>query len=116
MHRIEIRRIYEPASAHDGLRVLVDRIWPRGISREAAAIDHWARDLAPSTDLRKWFHHDRERWEEFQRRYRAELEPHRSALADLLARADSGGMTLLFAARDTRRNHAVVLRDVLMRL
>ncbi|MCB1885478.1 MAG: DUF488 domain-containing protein [Geminicoccaceae bacterium] len=111
MRRIAIKRIFDPASPDDGFRVLVDRVWPRGVSKKEAAIDHWAKDVAPSTGLRKWFNHDPERWEEFQRRYREELEDREAGLDALVKKAGDGPMTLLFAAKDTERNQAVVLRD-----
>jgi uncharacterized protein YeaO (DUF488 family) len=110
---IQLKRVYDPPAASDGLRVLVDRIWPRGLSKEKAAVDVWARDVAPSTELRKWFHHDPVRWEEFQSRYRSELKVRTEALANLRARCASGPASLLFAAKDTKRNHAVVLREIL---
>ena len=105
--------VYDPPDASDGLRVLVDRIWPRGLSKEKAAVDVWARDVAPSTELRKWFHHDPGRWEEFQSRYRSELKLRTEALANLRARCAFGPASLLFAAKDMKRNHAVVLREIL---
>lgn len=113
--RILIKRAYEPPAAEDGQRVLVDRLWPRGISKARIQIDFWARELAPSTELRKWFNHDPARWEEFQRRYRAELEApeHAVLLDDLAARARTQPMTLLYGARDTEHNEAVVLQDLL---
>lgn len=113
--RIEIKRAYEPPAAEDGQRVLVDRLWPRGISKARIQIDAWIRDVAPSTELRKWFNHDPARWEEFQRRYREELQaPERAALLDDLAtRARERPVTLLYGARDTEHNEAVVLRDLL---
>lgn len=116
MRHIAVRRIYEQASEEDGFRVLVDRIWPRGISKEAAAIDHWAKDLAPSAPLRKWFNHDPARWEEFQRRYGAELQDNSGALQELLERCGSRSMTLLFAAKDSKCNQAVVLKNALDRM
>jgi uncharacterized protein YeaO (DUF488 family) len=94
---------------------MVDRIWPRGLSKEKAAVDLWDRDVAPSTALRKWFNHDPHRWEEFQSRYRSELKLRTEALANLRARCASGPVSLLFAAKDTKRNHAVVLRAILAR-
>lgn len=112
---IRIKRVYEPASPEDGYRVLVDRLWPRGVSRAAARIDVWARALAPSDALRRWFGHDPERWEEFRRRYRRELmeaEP-KAMLADLAARARRGPVTLVYGARDPDHNQAVVLAAVL---
>lgn len=111
--KIVTKRIYETASEEDGFRVLVDRIWPRGLKKEKAAIDLWAKDVAPSTDLRKWFHHDPDRWEEFERRYRAELKECRPALEDLLKRAGRHRLTLLFAAREQEQNQATVLAEVL---
>ncbi len=111
--RIWLRRAYDPPTRNDGYRVLVDRIWPRGVSRDDAAIDHWAREMAPSDDLRRWFNHDPGRWDEFQRRYRAELEAHDDALDTLVDRVGQGRVTLVYGARDQRHNNAVVLRDVI---
>ncbi len=107
-----VKRVYDPASPDDGVRVLVDRLWPRGLKREAANLDLWLKEAAPSEALRRWFNHDPKRWAEFQKRYRAELvaKPESiKALRDLLAGARP--VTLLFAAKDTARNNAVVLRD-----
>ena len=112
--RIRLKRAYRPAASTDGMRVLVDRLWPRGIAKSAAAIDRWAKDVAPSTALRKWFAHDPERWPEFRRRYVAELRTHRKELATLRAEARRGTLTLVFAAKDERHNDAVVLRNVLL--
>ena len=95
------------------MRILVDRIWPRGISKERAALDHWAKDLAPSTKLRQWFHRDTGRWGEFQTRYRAELAQHEAELAELRAKIARRRATLLFAAANVEHNHAMVLKDVL---
>lgn len=111
--RCTIKRIYETASKNDGFRVLVDRIWPRGVSKEDAAIDYWAKDLAPTTELRKWFNHDPEKWDGFQQRYRKELAGRKAELDELVRKAGDGPVTLLFAAKDTEHNQAVVLRDVL---
>ena len=115
---IEIKRVYEAPAVADGHRVLVDRLWPRGLRREHAAIDAWLKDLAPSSGLRQWFAHDAERWPEFQRRFREELAAPAVLvhLQDLRARARSGNVTLLFAARDATRCNASVLRDVLLEL
>ena len=110
---ITLKRAYDPAAADDGYRVLVDRLWPRGVSREDARLDDWARELAPSTELRRWFGHDPERFEEFQRRYREELAQHGDELEELRARASSVRLTLVFGARDTEHNDAVVLAEVL---
>lgn len=110
---IELRRAYESPDPDDGHRVLVDRLWPRGVSRDALRIDEWTKDLAPSTELRKWFGHDQDRWDEFQDRYRAELDAHSDELDRLAEIAAAGPLTLVFAARDVDHNDAVVLRAVL---
>jgi uncharacterized protein YeaO (DUF488 family) len=113
---LQIKRAYEPAASEDGFRVLVDRLWPRGLSKEAAAVDEWLKDIAPSAELRKWFGHDPERWAAFRARYREELRsPKRSAALARLRHAarTRGSVTLLFAARDTTHNHASVLLEVL---
>src|SRR5262245_6372310 len=113
---IALKRIYAERSPEDGFRVLVDRLWPRGLAKATAGIDLWFKDAAPSPDLRRWFNHDPDRWQEFQRRYRAELADNGAALATLsdLAR-EHRKLTLLYAARDTKHNHAVVLQDMLQR-
>lgn len=114
MTRIEIKRAYEPPAAGDGIRVLVDRLWPRGVAREAAHIDHWLKDVAPSAPLRKWFGHDPARWTEFRARYRAELKANAEAMAALRNLADKATkLTLVFAARDETHNNAVVLKELL---
>lgn len=112
---IHIRRVYEPATPADGQRVLVDRLWPRGLRKEAAHLDAWLRELAPSDSLRRWYGHDPARWAEFARRYRAELaEPACVALlADLADRARSGPLTLVCAARDVAHSNAAVIGRVL---
>src|SRR6187551_2967792 len=97
---VKIKRAYERPAADDGTRVLIDRLWPRGVKKTDAAIDHWAKELAPSTELRKWFGHDPARWEEFRRRYSAEINDHADQLAELRAAAREGPITLVFAARD----------------
>lgn len=113
-----LKRAYEPPSEKDGRRVLVDRVWPRGVSKEALQLDAWYRDLAPSTQLRKWFGHDPERWPDFKKRYSAELRrPElRERLQELAALGKRGKVTLVFGARDEEHNQAIVLRDVLKRL
>lgn len=111
--RIETKRIYEAASKDDGLRILVDRVWPRGVSKEDAVIDYWAKDLAPSTELRKWFNHDPAKWDEFQQRYRKELAGKKAQLGELADKADSRTMTLLYGAKDTKHNQATVLKKIL---
>jgi uncharacterized protein YeaO (DUF488 family) len=112
---VRAKRVYDPPSNADGYRVLIDGIWPRGISRERAAVDHWARELAPSAPLRKWYGHKPDRFEEFNRRYRAELGDQRDRLRELRHRARSGVITLVFAARDAEHSNAAVLGDVLRR-
>lgn len=110
---VQLKRAYEPPSPRDGIRVLVDRIWPRGVSKGRARIDTWLRDIAPSTALRQWFGHDPARWGEFRRRYRGELKRHKEAVAQLRAIARNGPITLVFSARDERHNQAVVLKELL---
>jgi uncharacterized protein YeaO (DUF488 family) len=112
----KIKRVYAPVAPEDGFRVLVDRLWPRGLAKEAAAIDVWLKEIAPSAELRKWFAHAPERWAEFRVRYRAELgAPERSAALERLRDLErrTGMVTLLFAARDEAHNHAVELLEVL---
>ena len=110
---IVCKRIYDPPGADDGRRLLVDRLWPRGVSREAARLDDWLKELAPSDGLRRWFGHNPALWEEFRARYREELKTHVELLDDLRAEAKRGTVTLLFAARDTEHNNAVVLKEML---
>lgn len=112
---IRLKRAYEPADAGDGVRLLVDRLWPRGVSKERAALDDWLKDIAPSTELRQWFGHDPDRWPEFQRRYRAELREHAEELNRIRAMARTHTVTLVYSAHDQEHNDAVVLRDVLLR-
>lgn len=113
--RVQVRRVYDPAEEADGSRVLVDRIRPRGLSKEAAALDEWCKDVAPSTGLRTWYGHDPARFEEFTRRYRTELrdEPRTAALQHLRELSRHGTLTLLTATRDRDISAAAVLRDVL---
>jgi uncharacterized protein YeaO (DUF488 family) len=112
---VRLKRAYEPASGADGKRVLVDRLWPRGVKKTDAQIDEWMKEIAPSTELRKWFAHDPERWAEFQRRYKKELKAHDDEIARLRAMAKKGRLTLVFAAHDEAHNDAVVLRDIILR-
>lgn len=118
LENLRLKRVYAPADAQDGYRVLVDRLWPRGVRRDALALDAWLRDLAPSDALRRWCHDDASRWGEFVARYRKELEAARAVelLADLRVRARGGPVTLLYAARDPLRNHAIVLRGEIERV
>ncbi len=110
---IRIKRIYDPVDSDDGARVLVDRVWPRGMTKEAAALTLWLKEIAPTTRLRKWFGHEPARWEEFCRRYHAELDANGGAIERLDEAAAHGRLTLLFAARDRERNNAVPLADYL---
>jgi uncharacterized protein YeaO (DUF488 family) len=110
---IRIKRIYEPPARGDGQRILVERLWPRGIKKEALAAEVW-KDVAPSTALRKWFGHEVERWEEFRRRYREELDANPGAWGPILEAAQRGTVTLLYSARDALHNSALVLRDYLV--
>jgi uncharacterized protein YeaO (DUF488 family) len=111
---VALKRAYEPPASNDGTRVLVDRLWPRGVSKSEAAIDKWMKDIAPSTELRKWFGHDPERWPEFRRRYRAEIAGHSDLLAELRELGRRGRLTLVYSARDEAHNDAVVLRNVIL--
>ena len=116
---IHVKRAYEPAAKSDGYRVLVDRVWPRGVSKDEIRIDEWAKEIAPSTKLRQWFGHDPQRWTEFQKRYRDELRDpaQRQRLRDLLAGAKgSRAITLVYSAKDEEHNQAIVLCSVLERL
>lgn len=108
---INIKRVYESADSNDGYRVLVDRLWPRGVSKADACIDEWQKDCAPSAELRKWFSHDPTKWEQFQQRYTRELEANRDAVSQFVKRAKRGPITLVYGSRDERHNQAVVLRQ-----
>jgi uncharacterized protein YeaO (DUF488 family) len=112
---IRIKRVYEPRARLDGHRVLVDRVWPRAVSRDALQLDGWAKDLAPSTALRKWFGHDPAKWREFKARYFRELEKNVVALEPLLDAARRSTVTLLFGAKETRFNNAVALKEFIER-
>lgn len=111
MH-VMLKRAYDPPAASDGQRILVDRLWPRGLAKARAEIDLWLKDVAPSTELRRWFGHDPAKWAEFQTRYRAELQGS-AALEELAAAAREREVTLIYAARDGQHNEAVVLRQLL---
>lgn len=112
--RIGIKRVYEEASRSDGLRILVDRLWPRGLSKASLKLDMWPRELSPSNELRKWYGHDPKRAAEFRRRYLGELAAHRDEIAALRAQIKGRAVTLLTATHEIALSHAVVLRDVLM--
>ena len=110
---IRLKRAYEPASDDDGARYLIDRLWPRGIKKEDLRIDGWLKEIAPSTELRKWFGHDPAKWVEFQQRYRRELEDNAAEWPPLLDAARQGNLTLVYTAKDTEHNDAVVLHALL---
>jgi uncharacterized protein YeaO (DUF488 family) len=110
---IHLKRVYEEPSKNDGVRVLVERLWPRGLTKERAAVDLWLKDVAPSPELRKWFGHDPARWEQFQGRYRRELREKQDAVRVLKQKAKEGTVTLVYAARDEEHNGALVLKRFL---
>ena len=110
---IAIKRVYDAPEKSDGFRVLVDRVWPRGVSKAKAAVDLWMKEIGPSTGLRKWFGHKPERWDEFRKRYREELKDKGDLLDELRARAGKGRLTLVYSARDEAHNQAVVIREAL---
>lgn len=116
MLHISVKRVYEPIGEDDGVRVLVDRVWPRGVTKKDLRADQWLRDVAPSNSLRKWFNHDPTKWEEFKRRYAAELEGKPAIIRCLLDWAGEKGLVLLFSARDLRCNQAVALQGYLLSL
>lgn len=112
---IKLKRVYESPSPHDGLRVLVDRLWPRGLSKKRAAIDLWLKELAPSTELRKWFDHDPVKWGQFRARYRGELHNKKEALTLLKQKSEEQTVTVVYGARDEKHNEALVLKRILNR-
>ncbi|MEP2828139.1 DUF488 domain-containing protein [Parvibaculum sp.] len=111
--KLQVKRIYEEKERGDGMRILVDRVWPRGMTKEAAALSAWHKDVAPSAELRKWFGHDPARWEEFKKRYRRELDENEEKVASLKKELGDRRATLLYGARDEAHNHAFVLADYL---
>lgn len=113
--KLQTKRVYDAPSPADGARVLVDRVWPRGLTRAEARIDAWQREVAPSSALRRWFGHDPARWEDFKQRYFRELDEHPDAVARLIDLARQGTLTLLYAARDEQHNNAVALKEYLER-
>jgi len=113
---IQTKRVYEPPSASDGTRVLVERLWPRGISKERAKLDLWLKDAAPSPELRQWYSHEIQKWGEFQKRYRAELEQNSAAIHQLRQLLKRGTLTLVYAARDEQHNSAILLKAFLEQL
>lgn len=110
---IRLKRAYDESSKQDGLRILVERLWPRGVRKEQAAIDLWLKELAPSTELRKWFGHDPEKWDEFRTRYRRELDAHPDAWQPIVSAARKGPVTLVYSSHDTEHNNAVALQEYL---
>lgn len=108
---IRLKRAYEQPSPRDGERILVERLWPRGVTKERAAIDFWAKDVAPSPELRRWFGHDPARWEEFRRRYKDELKHNPEAVASLKQHLKRGSATFVYAAKDEQHNGAIVLKE-----
>jgi uncharacterized protein YeaO (DUF488 family) len=112
---LRLKRVYEHAASDDGVRILVDRLWPRGLSKTKARLDAWEKEIAPSPALRRWFGHDPARWTEFQRRYRAELRDQSEKLDQIRALARKSTVTLVYGARDEEHNGAVVLRDIIAR-
>jgi len=110
---IYLKRIYEPYSKSDGCRVLVDRLWPRGVSKQNTHIDLWPKEITPSTELRKWFHHEREKYEEFKERYISELKQNENFIKDFVKQVKGKKITLLYAAKEPMINHAVVLKEYL---
>jgi uncharacterized protein YeaO (DUF488 family) len=115
MPNIQLKRVYEPPSKEDGIRILVDRLWPRGLTKKKAAVDLWLKDIAPTTELRKWFGHDPARWKEFQVRYRKELRADKEAVDLLKQKSKEGTVTLVYGAKDQEHNEALVLQQMLDR-
>lgn len=113
MSQIKAKRIYDDPAKNDGYRLLVDRIWPRGVSKEEAKLDDWNKEIAPSTELRKWFGHKEERFEEFKKRYKKELEKHKNDMKEIAKIANKKTVILLYGAKDEKMNQAVVLKEVL---
>jgi uncharacterized protein YeaO (DUF488 family) len=111
---VRVKRAYDPPDGNDGRRILVDRLWPRGVSKAEADIDEWMKELAPSTELRKWFGHDPDRWQTFRHRYVLEIHQHDELLAHLRKLARSHPITLVYSAKDEIHNDAIVLRDVVL--
>ena len=110
---IKVKRVYDPSDAGDGYRILVDRLWPRGLTKSEARADLWLKDIAPSMELRKWFAHDAKKWSEFRKRYRAELSGKKALLDQVRAHAKKGVVTLLFGTTEERFNNAIVLKEFL---
>lgn len=109
--KIAVKRVYEKVGTHDGTRILVDRLWPRGLSKEDAKIDHWLKSIAPSNELRKWYQHDTEKWPEFKKRYFAELDANEESVNELLQCLKKGKATFVFSSKEERYNNAVALKE-----
>ncbi len=112
---IKIKRIYDPPAPEDGFRILVDRLWPRGLSKSKARVDLWAKELSPSNELRKWYHHDAEKWAEFKKRYRSEIVDKQEAFDSIIRKAREGTVTLLFSSREKKWNNAAALQEFIKR-
>jgi uncharacterized protein YeaO (DUF488 family) len=112
---IKLKRVYEKSTKEDGTRILVDRLWPRGLTKQKANVDMWMKDVAPSTELRKWFHHDPEKWIEFKKRYQIELENKEEQIEVLKKQLQEGTVTLVYGAKDEEHNEALVLKELLSR-
>jgi uncharacterized protein YeaO (DUF488 family) len=108
---IKLKRVYDKPSTDDGFRVLVERLWPRGVTKDAARLDIWLKEVAPSPELRKWYSHDVSKWNEFQKRYRAELAQHHDALNEIMEKQKEGTVTFVYAARDDEHNSALILKQ-----
>ncbi|HEV8419586.1 MAG TPA: DUF488 domain-containing protein [Candidatus Udaeobacter sp.] len=112
-HEVKLKRVYEPPHKDDGTRILVDRLWPRGLTKEKAKVDLWLKEIAPSTELRKWFGHDPKKWRSFRWRYQTEIKHHAEQLNLIKSKVREGAVTLVYGARDQARNEAVVLKQLL---
>jgi uncharacterized protein YeaO (DUF488 family) len=110
---VQIKRVYEEPSTSDGKRILIDRLWPRGLTKEKAKVDLWLKDIAPSTELRQWFGHDPSKWNEFKKRYHDELKKNREIIVKLIEQLKTGKVTLVYGAKDEEHNDAVVLKEYL---
>jgi uncharacterized protein YeaO (DUF488 family) len=111
--KLKLKRVYEPSATTDGMRILVDRLWPRGLAKEEAGIDFWAKEVAPSTELRRWYQYERDKWPEFQHKYLAELQQNPEALQKLIAAIENKNATLLFSSKEGVSNNAAVLKEYL---
>ena len=112
---IKLKRVYENSTKEDGIRILVDRLWPRGLTKQKASVDMWLKEIAPSTELRKWFHHDPSRWEQFKKRYLLELKSKEEQIELLKKKLKVGPVTLVYGAKDEEHNEALVLKELLNR-